>query len=130
LRVRAGVRRTGAKCFLYTILCQSPVTQKGVPLVWMITNSERQEPIITWLTWLRDNHGFAPSSVMIDNSDTEIAAIREVYGEPPHEVTVFLCHWHVLKAWRKNVWAKVSFTTKKAKSIGTWLIFFVGENPS
>ncbi|KAI7873430.1 hypothetical protein K492DRAFT_223960, partial [Lichtheimia hyalospora FSU 10163] len=41
---------------------------------------------------------------MIDNSDTEIKAINESYGE---DTRVFLCHWHILRAWRKNVVYKV-----------------------
>ena len=112
LRSRTGVRRTGAKCFLYTAVCQSPVTEKGVPVAWMVTNNEGQEPIVRWLTWLRDTHRFSPSSVMVDNSNTEIAAINQVYGEPPYEVKVLICHWHILKAWRKNICMKVQFIQK------------------
>ncbi|KAJ8651299.1 hypothetical protein O0I10_013212, partial [Lichtheimia ornata] len=41
---------------------------------------------------------------MIDNSDTEIKAIKASYGD---DAKIFLCHWHILRAWRKNVVYKV-----------------------
>jgi hypothetical protein len=66
------------------------VTGKGKPVAWMITNSESQYPIRFWLQWLKDAHGYQPSKVMIDNSNTEIAAINKAFNTPlkPTEMTI------------------------------------------
>jgi hypothetical protein len=37
---------------------------------------------------------------MIDCSKTEIAAIRQVFGQ---EVFVLLCHWNIRRGWEKNI---------------------------
>ncbi|KAI7851458.1 hypothetical protein BDC45DRAFT_467240, partial [Circinella umbellata] len=68
----------GAKhdCYLYTLVARCTTTGKGKPLGWMITNSQAQYPILYWLKWLKDEHGYIPSRVMIDDSDTEIIAIN------------------------------------------------------
>jgi hypothetical protein len=70
----------------------------------MITNAETQYPIQFWLQWLHDSFGFRPRHFMIDNSDAEIAGIRSVFGET---VPILLCHWHILKNWKKNIAMKV-----------------------
>ncbi|KAI9309930.1 hypothetical protein BX666DRAFT_2015029 [Dichotomocladium elegans] len=41
---------------------------------------------------------------MIDNSDTEILAIRTVFNDG---CQILLCFWHILRAWRKNIRSKV-----------------------
>ena len=45
----------------------------------MITNSQAQYPILYWIKWLKDEHGYIPSRVMINDSDTEIIAINKAY---------------------------------------------------
>lgn len=91
-------------CFLYTLVVRSSITGKGAPLCWMITNSSTHHPVKAWLEWLKHDFEFIPGSIMIDNSDTEIKAIRACYGDG---FKIYLCHWHILRAWRKNVISKV-----------------------
>lgn len=94
----------GRRCFLYTLVVRSLVTGKGCPVAWMVTNSETHYPIVSWLGWVRDTVEFSPSQVMIDNSDTEIKALRDVFGS---DTTVLICHWHIIRAWKKNIIKKV-----------------------
>lgn len=91
-------------CFLYTLVVRSSATGKGAAVCWMITNSSTHHPVKMWLDWLRDDMEFTPGAIMIDNSDTEIKAIKASYGD---DAKIFLCHWHILRAWRKNVVYKV-----------------------
>lgn len=70
----------------------------------MLTNSDSQYPVEFWLKWLKDDMHFRPRTIMIDNSDTEIAGIRSAYGE---DMQVAICHWHLKRAWRKNIASKV-----------------------
>ncbi|CAL8469419.1 g8960 [Coccomyxa elongata] len=44
-----------------------------------------------------------PSAVLVDACDAESAAVRHAFD---FKVAVFLCHWHVQKAWKKQLWAK------------------------
>lgn len=153
-------------CYLYTIVARCEVTGKGKPLAWMFTNSDSQYPIRYWLEWLKNEHQYVPATIMIDNSDTEIAAINNTYNqiaveeiaeeeasatlevsiynpnivededddadssadeedeciqleeETPkfsNNVTILLCYWHILKAWKKNILGKVIPKTSNPK---------------
>lgn len=117
-------------CYLYTLVCRCRVTGKGKPVAWMITNSESQYPIRFWLQWLKDAHGYQPSKVMIDNSNTEIAAINKAFNIPPeangdddsiiynNNVKILICHWHLLKAWKKAILSKVVSSNPRSTSMG------------
>ena len=101
-------------CYLYTIVARCRTTGKGKPLAWMITNSQAQYPILFWLKWSKDEHGFVPERVMIDDSDTEIIAINKAYNSVNDETSTFtntvmilICQWHILKAWKKNILTKL-----------------------
>jgi hypothetical protein len=116
-------------CYLYTPVSRCRVTGKGKPLVWMITNSESQYPVTFWLRWLKDIHGYQPSKVMINNSDAEIAAINMAYNMPDttrddqqgivfnNNVKIMICHWHLLKAWKKAILTKVTPVNPREKTM-------------
>ncbi|KAI8329646.1 hypothetical protein BC941DRAFT_442467 [Chlamydoabsidia padenii] len=55
----------------------------------MVTNHASSYPVQFWLQWLRQDHGYTPCQVMIDNSDAEIAGIKTAF------------------AWRENIVKKV-----------------------
>lgn len=86
------------------MVVRSSVTGKGAAVCWMITNSSTHHPVKAWLNWLKDELDFTAGAIMIDNSDIEIRAIRDSYGE---DANIYLCHWHILRAWRKNLVYKV-----------------------
>jgi len=69
----------------------------------MITNSLDSQPITSWLVWLV-SLGFKRRTFMIDNCDTEIAAIRLAFGD---QIRINICHWHILHAWRKQSIEKI-----------------------
>lgn len=153
-------------CYLYTIVARCKITGKGKPLVWMLTNSESQYPIRYWLEWLKNTHGYKPKSVMIDNSNTEIAAVNNTYNQiitsnvsededaDPNagvitndsdieddsdsdndsdsdvdinteedttfngNVKIYLCNWHIMKAWKANILSKlIPKTTQPKKTV-------------
>jgi hypothetical protein len=116
-------------CYLYTLVARCRLTGKGKPLVWMITNSESQYPVTFWLQWLKATHGFQPKKVMIDNSDAEIAAINMAYNLPTgsidenqsiifnNNVKILICHWHLLKAWKKAILTKVTAVNPRGKTM-------------
>ena len=47
-----------------------------------------------------------PSCFLVDAADAEIAAIGAVFGSA---VKIFLCFWHVQRAWRANLCTKVGY---------------------
>lgn len=48
-----------------------------------------------------------PLAVLVDACDAEIAAVKCAFALA---VLVFLCHWHVQRAWKKQLYAKVCLT--------------------
>jgi hypothetical protein len=69
---------------------------------------------------LRTTDGFPPKKVMIDNSDAEIGAINMAYNLTTGfsnenqnivfncNVKILICHWHLLKAWKRVILTKVT----------------------
>ena len=92
------------KAFLYTILVKHDVAGCGIPAAFMITNSETQWPLASWLNWLRKNL-LVPvvPKFMIDCSATEIAVIESSFGSPQ----IRLCHWHMLRSIQTQVNSKI-----------------------
>lgn len=95
----------GDECFLYTLVIRSEKTGRGAAVCWMITNSSMHHPVEAWLNWLKNDMNFTPGTIMIDNSDVEIKAIEGSYGD---QCRINLCHWHILRAWRKNLIFKLA----------------------
>lgn len=92
------------KAFLYTILVKHDVAGCGIPVAFMVTNSETQWPLAMWLNSLRV-HSLLPTSpkFMIDCSATEIAAIESSFQAPQ----IRLCYWHMLRSMRTQANSKI-----------------------
>lgn len=102
-------------CFLFTIIIKNPATNKGVPVCFFLTDAERQSVLVQWLRWLIDVAGPLPvEKIMIDCSQTEISAIREVFGE---SLNVLLCHWHIKRAWEKHLKTDVKIRNSTMESV-------------
>ena len=96
------------KAFLYTILVKHDAAGCGIPVAFMITDSETQRPLARWLTWLKKK-SLIPidPKIMIDCSATEMAAISSVFENPQ----IRLCHWHMLRAMRSQANKKIRMNT-------------------
>lgn len=46
-----------------------------------------------------------PSAILTDACDAEIAAVGHAFNR---NVLVFLCHWHVQRSWKKQLYLKVN----------------------
>lgn len=92
--------------FLFTIVVTSPVTRKGVPVCFFITDAEKTPILSQWLFWVKQTvSALSVKRIMIDCSATEIAAIREAFGD---SVDILLCHWHIKRAWETHIKRDVS----------------------
>ncbi|KAG1046890.1 hypothetical protein G6F43_010640 [Rhizopus delemar] len=67
--------------YLFTIVVRSPITNKGVPVCFFITDREVLSTLEQWLTWLKSTFTLKLKKIMIDCSPTEIGAIRSVFGD-------------------------------------------------
>lgn len=92
-------------CYLYTIVVRSTVTNKGVPVCFMLTSNEIIPNLVKWLQWIKENNNLNVNRIMIDWSTTEIAAIRHVFND---QVAILLCHWHIKRAWEAHIKTDVS----------------------
>ncbi|KAI8889599.1 hypothetical protein K501DRAFT_315026 [Backusella circina FSU 941] len=72
--------------------------------------------IVQWLTWIKEKRHLNVKRIMVDCSATEIGAIKSVFG---NQVNVLLCHWHIWRAWEKNMKkeVKVANATKETKIV-------------
>ncbi|KAI1007824.1 hypothetical protein K3495_g395 [Podosphaera aphanis] len=87
----------GRKAFFYSISVKHDAAGRGIPVAFMITDSETQRPIARWLNWLKEKVLFQKDpKFMIDCSATEMSAIRSVFENPQ----IRLCQWHMLRAMR------------------------------
>ncbi|KAI0993531.1 hypothetical protein K3495_g14653 [Podosphaera aphanis] len=98
---------THRKAYLYTIVVKHDVAGKGVPVAFMITSSEAQGPLASWLLWLKQSVNLVESPIfMIDCSKTEMAAITSAFNEPE----IRLCYWRMLCAIRMQATSKIQTT--------------------
>ncbi|CEP17264.1 hypothetical protein [Parasitella parasitica] len=86
--------------YLYTIVVKSPITLKGVPVCFFLTDKEVIPTLSKWLSLLKSTFSLNVKTIMIDCSPTEIGAIQNVFK---NEVQVLLCHWHIKRAWETNI---------------------------
>lgn len=92
------------KAYLYTIVVKHDRAGKGVPVAFMLTSSEAQGPLTSWLLWLKHSLPLEKSPIfMIDCSKTEMAAINTVFQNPE----IRLCFWHMLRAIRMQASSKI-----------------------
>ncbi|KAI9318151.1 hypothetical protein BX666DRAFT_1877212 [Dichotomocladium elegans] len=67
---------------------------------------DHQFPITFWLKWLKGEHQYSLSRVMIDDSIAEMVALNKTYKVAvndeasvyPGNVEVFICRWHIMRA--------------------------------
>ena len=88
---------------MYTIVLCHEVTGRGVPVAYLITNDQSEEPVRKWLTDLK-GLGVSPRQITVDCSKAEANAINRTWAG---SVTIRLCAWHVVRAWQKNIKEKV-----------------------
>ncbi|XP_057850565.1 uncharacterized protein LOC131061078 [Cryptomeria japonica] len=79
----------------------------GEPVAWVIMSRSCAHDIAYWmrilLQWVHmKNIEWSLNAFMLDDAGAKIKAIREVF-----QCDVYLCSWHVRRAWLKNLIAKV-----------------------
>ena len=80
-----------------------------------ITDVEKQPILVQWLKWLLYVPGPLPvEKIMIDCSQTKIAALREVFGE---SISILLCHWHIKRAWENQLKTDVKVVGSTMESV-------------
>ncbi|CAL8463843.1 g3377 [Coccomyxa elongata] len=92
----------GGKFSLY-ILVVVDDHKKAEPIAFLICSQERADLLQKFLEAVtakvrKVKPDWMPSAVLVDACDAEIAAVRHAFD---FKVAVFLCHWHVQKAWKK-----------------------------
>ena len=80
----------------------------GVPVAYIITSSSKQPDLKPWMKALAAKlasmqPGWAPNAFITDCAQAEIGGLQSVWPG----VKVFLCLWHVRRAWLKQAVAKI-----------------------
>lgn len=91
------------KRLLFTIVVKND-HNFGIPVAFLITSRGKSDVIADWLLSLAEKVGneFNPTVAITDHGSTEIKAINTAFPQ----CRVFLCIWHVLKAWRTQCRSK------------------------
>ncbi|CAG8836444.1 19705_t:CDS:1, partial [Racocetra persica] len=77
---------------------------QGVPLVWLLTESQDSETIKLWLCALKEDGWIDLVNVILDNDNAEISAICDIFTTS----NIFLYWWHVKRAWRRWINKQIS----------------------
>ena len=80
----------------------------GVPVAYIITSSSKQQDLEPWMRALAtklcaSQQGWRPNAFITDCAQAEIGGLQSVWPG----VKVFLCLWHVRRAWLKHAVAKI-----------------------
>jgi hypothetical protein len=101
---------------LYTLLVKDLLTGKGYPVAYMVTNDRSVGPVNHWLVYLRDNCNFAPTTITIDCSLAEVNATKAAFR---NQVVIHYCAFHVWRAWKDSLGAKLSLSTSISNTEST-----------
>jgi len=75
--------------------------RKGYPVAFCISSHERKSAIVLFLQKMQERSPNTNVTIIMSDDDCAAAsAAKEVYGQ---DVTLFLCTWHVLKAWQRKM---------------------------
>ncbi|CAX44167.1 conserved hypothetical protein [Candida dubliniensis CD36] len=88
--------------FLYTIIVLHQDTKQGTPVAFLLTNSERADPLETFLRDLRGTGKFNPQICCIDCSATETSVIKKVFADKK-DLKIQYCFFHLNRAIQKRV---------------------------
>jgi hypothetical protein len=85
---------------------------EGIPCAWCISNKEDSAVLTAFFKALKSRTGpIAVKVVMSDDAEQYYSSWKSTYGGTPEKL---LCSWHVDRAWRANIQAKIE---KKPKGL-------------
>ncbi|KAF9328597.1 hypothetical protein BGZ91_000930 [Linnemannia elongata] len=102
----------GQKTNLFTLVVKNATTGFGVPVAFLLTNTQENSVLVGWLRGLRSKmtalfsspdqvYTYTPNAVITDQGNVEILAIKRAFaGE---DVRIFFCAWHVYRVWEREV---------------------------
>ncbi|KAH9328046.1 hypothetical protein KI387_000154 [Taxus chinensis] len=104
--VRLFATKNPKKFMLYTILAFDNM-HNGLLIAWVLISRATIPDLTLWMRKLVVSAHchmleWKPNAFMVDDAHAKIVAIREVF-----QCEVYLCSWHVRRAWLKNLIAKV-----------------------
>ncbi|XP_026665892.2 uncharacterized protein LOC103720796 [Phoenix dactylifera] len=88
--------------------------QNVIPVAWVINSSVDGPYIRNWMDALVErararHHGWRPNSFLVDDPSLDVFIVRDTF-----QCRVFLCLWHVRRAWFKGLLKKcVNFDVQK-----------------
>ena len=99
---------------LFSLLMRHPATGHGYPIAFLISEFKRTITLKEWLNFLKQEHEeWCPDIFMVDDAGEEIKAVKECFPDS----SVFLCHFHVLRSWRRKLGHKHGSNIEPHKEI-------------
>ena len=99
---------------LFTLIMWHQTTGSGYPIAFLISEFKRTSTLKKWFNFLKYEHKeWNPDIFMVDDAGEEIKAVEECFPDS----SVLLCHFHVLRSWRKKLCHKRGTTIDPHKEI-------------
>ena len=85
---------------LFTLVIRHSITGNGYPIAFLISKFKKTITLKKWFSFLKQEHKkWSPDIFMVDDAGEEIKAVEESFPDS----SVFLCHFHVLRSWRRKL---------------------------
>lgn len=79
---------------------KDPVTNKGVPACFLITDNEITASLSLWFFWLKSNLHLNVKKIMTDSFGPEISIITGLHNK---NTKVFTSRWHIKRIWETHI---------------------------
>ncbi|CAG8578788.1 6134_t:CDS:1 [Scutellospora calospora] len=88
------------KYHLFTLIIKHPIVGSGYPVAFLISEFKRTSTLMEWFDFLKhENEEWRPDIFMVDDAGEEIRSSQDSFPDS----SVFLCHFHVLRSWRRKL---------------------------
>jgi|GEM_PF-5268288 len=100
--------------YLFSLVMRHPTMGNGYPIAFLISEFKQTSTLKEWFNFLKYEHReWNPDIFMVDDTGEEIKAVKECFPNS----SVFLCHFHVLRSWRKKLGHKRGTDINPCKEI-------------
>ncbi|GJJ71900.1 hypothetical protein EMPS_04257 [Entomortierella parvispora] len=93
------IKKACPSAYLFTLLVRDRQANCGVPVAFMVCNSESINTLRLWLKWVSDHCGINATKFMVDCSQAESEAIYQAFMT---SVDIYYCTFHVAQAWERK----------------------------
>ncbi|KAF9912189.1 hypothetical protein EC991_000600 [Linnemannia zychae] len=104
------------KTNLFTLVVKNPATGLGIPVAFLLTDTQESSVLAGWLKGLRSKmavlfsspdqvYSYTPDTIVTDQGNVEVLAIKNAFAGD--NTRILFCAWHVHCAWESEVPSRI-----------------------